>query len=488
MKEIKKTYFLVLFLTCVSVSYLLSGQALAKTGAMPAGIKVQNKTLGKLFWLSGLNNRYLDVESALEQQENIDPQALKANQTGFAKNLLRHGDGANHIRINIKKAFRKRFSQEHTEASMRWFNSRIGRKILKADSEAISPENGKEREKFAKGIMNAPPSESRLLVVERIESAGTLSPNIKSLYLAYVEAMFPFNNLLQGKRLVKVVGMLKDEVIEPIREQVLHQKLFAYRNISIKNLKSYASFLESSAGRWFVLSELQGFTQGIKKALVDVHKVQRELLIEIDEGGPEFPLLRELAPPGQRYLLVQLRDPFKPLFTDDGPVEKPKSPLLPSARQFGNELESIPSIALYVMRKIETKRPELFRKMKHYERLFNSKEELEAMSDDEYADAVETYRTILENAGETKVPISSLQLEYATLRLTGVISKNSKTLALIETSDSKGHAVGKGDIIGPKFGFVDEIQPERIIVIEKSRDYLGNILTRQKTIEFSQKI
>ena len=80
-----------------------------------------------------------------------------------------------------------------------------------------------------------------------------------------------------------------------------------------------------------------------------------------------------------------------------------------------------------------------------------------------------------------------MQLEYKNLRLTGVISKNSKTLALIETSDKKGHAVEKGDIIGPKFGFIDEIRSEKIIVIEKSRDYLGNILTRQRTIEFSQK-
>jgi Tfp pilus assembly protein PilP len=488
MKEFKKTYYLILFLICVLTNFSFSGQALAKMGAMPAGVKIQNKSLEKLFWISGLNNRYLDVESALKQHKNIDPQALKASQTGFAKNLMRHGGGARHVRANLKKAFLKRFSQEHAEASTKWFNSRTGRKILKAESEAISPENQKDREKFAKGIMNAPPSESRLLVVERIEAAGTLSPNIKSLYLAYVEAMFPFNNLLQGKRLVKMVRMLKDEVVEPIREQVLHQKLFAYKNIDVRELNIYAGFLESRAGQWFVLSESQGFAQGIKKALVNVHKVQRELLIEIDEGGPEFPLLRELAPPGQRYLLVQLRDPFKPLFTDMGPVEGPKASPLSSARQFGNELENIPPIALYVMKKIETKRPKLFRKMKHYERLFNSKEDLEAMSDDEYADAVETYRTILEKAGETKVPKSSVQLEYANLRLTGVISKNSKTLALIETSDNKGHAIGKGDIIGPKFGFVEEIQSERIIVIEKSRDYLGNILTRQRTIEFSQKI
>jgi len=484
MKEIKKI-LLILFLSCASMNLWFSGKADAKMAAMPTG---ENKTIERLFWLSGLKSRYLEVETALEQYKNIDPQALKASQTRFAKNLMRRGSGKRHIQINLKKIFIKRFSQEHAQASIKWFNSRTGRKILRAESAALSAENAKERKKFAKGIMSTPPSESRLLVVERIESAGFMSPNIKSLYLAYVEVMFPFNNLLQGMRLVKVVRLLKDDVVEPIREQVLRQMLFAYRNLNVKDLNSYARFLESRAGQWFVLSELQGFAKGIKKALIDVYKVQRELLNEIDDGGPEFPLLRELAPPGQRNLLVRLRDPFKPLYTDKGPVQGPEDAPLAAPRQFGNELESIPPIALYVMRKIEKKRPELFRKMKHYERLFNSQEDLEAMNDDEYADAVEAYRTVLEKAGETKVSKTPLQSEYKNLRLTGTISKDSRTLALIETQDHKGYSVVKGDLIGPKFGSVEEIQSERIIVIEKSRDYLGNILTRERTIEFSQKI
>jgi hypothetical protein len=488
MKAFKKAYFLILFLICVLMNFSFSGQALAKKGTMPDGIKIQNKILNKLFRISGLNNCYQNVESALEGYKNIDPLALQSSQTGFAKNLMRHGDSAIYIRTNLKKVFRKRFIQEHAEASIDWFNSRAGLKILKAESEAISPVNKKKRENFAKGIMKVPPNELRLLVVERIEARGALSSNIKSLYLAYVDSMFPFNNLLQGRRLVKVVRMLKEEVVEPIREQVLHQKLFAYRNIDVKELKKYADFLESSAGQWFVLSVLQGFDQGIKKALTDVHKVQSELLIEIDEGGPESPLLREIAPPGQRYLLAQLRDPFKPLFTDEGPVAGPKSRPLSSARQFGNELKSIPPIALYVMKKIEKKHPGLFKRIKHYERLFNNKKDLEAMDDDEYAGAVENYRAVLGKARETKVSKNSVQLEYENLQLTGVISKKSKTLALIETSDKKGHVVEKGDIIGPQYGFIDEIRSERIIVIEKFRDYLGNILTHQKTIEFLQKI
>ena len=482
----KQKQLLVLFLIYVSLFVL--GQAHAKMGAMPAGSKIQNKTIEKLFWLSGLNNRYQYVESTLGHYKKIDPKPLKPSQTGFAKNLMRHGNGPGQIRADMKKTFIAEFDQEHAEESIKWFRSKTGQKFLKADVEAISSESETEREKFAKGIMSKPPNESRLLVVERIESAEALSGNIKSLFLAYVEAMYPFNNLLQGKRIVKVVRMLKDEIVEPIREQVLHQKLFAYRNIREQDLKSYAAFLESPAGKWFSFSELQGFKKGTKKTLTGVHRVQRDLLAEIDEGGPEFPLLRELAPAGQRYLLVRLRDPFKPLFTDDGPVQNEETAPLSSPRQFGNELENIPPISLYVMDRIERKQPELFRKMNYYERIFNNREDLQAMSDDEYADIIEAYRTVLEKANETKISKTPLQAEYKSLRLTGVISKNAKTLALIETTDNKGHVVGTGDLIGPRFGFVDEVQSERIIVIEKSRDYLGNILTRQRTIEFSQKI
>ncbi len=489
MIKLKKLNLLIKFFICILVNFSLVGQSLAKIGAMDAGVNNhQDKTIEKLFWLSGLNTRYQGVESALDWYKNIDAKALKSSQTGFAKNLMRHGNGPNLVRTSLNKTFLKGFDQGHADTSIEWFKSPTGRRILKAERESNAPDIKKVRDKFIKQMMITPPGESRLLVIERIISEEAISENIKSLFLAYVESMFPFNDMMQGKRLVKVVRMLEDERAEYIREQVRLHRLFDYRDIRETDLRAYARFLESPAGQWFSYSERQGFKKGTQLTLTNVHKVQRKLLVEIDEGGPEFPLLRELAPAGQRYLLVRLRDPFKPLFTDEGPVQTKEPEAVSRARQFGGELENIPPISLYVMNKIKKKRPALFRKMKHYERLFNNREDLKAMSDDEYADAIEGYRVVLEQASDTKVSKSPLQAEYENLKLTGVISKNTKTLALIETADRKGHVVDEGDIIGPRFGHVEDVQPERIIVIEKSRDYLGNILTRERTIEFSEKI
>ena len=192
--------------------------------------------------------------------------------------------------------------------------------------------------------------------------------------------------------------------------------------------------------------------------------------------------------PAKKNAKKKIRDSFKPLFTDKGPIKTKEHETISKVRKFGGELEDTPLISLYVMNKIKGKRPELFKKLKYYERLFNSRENLKAMNDDKYADTVEAYRKVLRQASKTKVSKTPLQTEYKKLRLAGTISKNKKFLALVETSDQKGYVVDEGKIIGPMFGFVKEVQPERIIVIEKSRNYLGNILTKQRTLEFAKNI
>ena len=69
--------------------------------------------------------------------------------------------------------------------------------------------------------------------------------------------------------------------------------------------------------------------------------------------------------------------------------------------------------------------------------------------------------------------------------MTGIIRKKLEAVAMFEVGKN-GYAVRQGDRIGPVFGYVDEIQDEQIVVVEKFRDYLGNILTNQKIIDFYQ--
>jgi hypothetical protein len=297
--------------------------------------------------------------------------------------------------------------------------------------------------------------------------------------------MHPFNQKVDTKGSNKMLKALKGNITEPIREVVLRRMLFSYKDIKNKDLEKYARFLGSPVGQWFSQAKLKGLNQGIKKASYKAGLMQAGLLKEIDSGGPDYPLLRDMVPPGQRYLLIGRRDPFRPLVNEQGLVGFPEIEQLRSpVRIFGDEFRGISPLVLSVFVKIKDQYPKLHKKLTRFQRLFNDREALEEMEDKEYTKAIKNYRNALKKSSDIKMELSPLQIEYDALRMTGVILKKTQALAIFEV-EKTGYAVKIGDLVGPYFGTVKEIKDGEVIVIEKFRDYLGNILKNKKIIHFS---
>jgi Tfp pilus assembly protein PilP len=152
-------------------------------------------------------------------------------------------------------------------------------------------------------------------------------------------------------------------------------------------------------------------------------------------------------------------------------------------RLLGKELKDIPPVAMAIYKKIQNEYPALLDKMNHFETVFKNREMLQEMSDEDYKEALENYKDILKDVGEVKITQTPLQKNYQSIRLTGVILIKKERVALFETSENEGYSVRKGDRIGPDFGYVDDIQLEQVIVVEKARDYLGNTITKQRAID-----
>jgi Tfp pilus assembly protein PilP len=151
-------------------------------------------------------------------------------------------------------------------------------------------------------------------------------------------------------------------------------------------------------------------------------------------------------------------------------------------RLMGKELKDMPPVAMPIYHKIQNEFPELLKKMNYFESLFNNQEKLKEMSDEEYNEAVEKYKSILNGAGEIEISKTPLQEDYQLIKLKGIVSIKKERVALFETLEQTGFSARKGDLIGPFFGQIDDIQPEKVIVVEKSRNYLGVPLTRQHSI------
>lgn len=458
----------------------------AMTPPAQEDLRSQNYRLHTLFKLSGLNDVLGNIESIVQISKNIREDALAPGQGEFARQIMRQAYSSGKFYYVLRQPIAKDYKPQHVRAATQWYRSALGKKILKLETEANDQANRIALEAFVRKIMKSPPSEKRIRLVEKIESSTHMTKAGKTLYLGYVKLMLPFNKNFEGKETSKVLRLLEKSITEPMREVVLRSLLFSYRNLKNKELEKYVGFLNSESGRWFNQAVIKGFKKATQKALYKAGLIQVDLLEEIESGGPEYPLLRDIAPPGQRYMLIGKRDPFRPLVTKNGLVELTESrPARSEARLFGGELKDIPPLALPVYSEIEDKHPKLYRELKHFERLFNNQDALEEMDDEEYAQAVGDYRDVLERSSDIRMDESPLQIDYNSIRMTGIIQKKLEAIAMFEI-DTTGYAVKKGDRVGPFFGYVKEIQSDQVIVIEEFRDYLGNIQKNKKIIQFSQ--
>ena len=475
----------IIFFLWIALAGLPSFSASAKTSPLQGDLQSQNQKLHTLFRLSGVEDVLENMESVLQISGNINEDALAPGQATFAKRIMRHAYPREKFYRVQKQSFYKNYKPQYVHLATQWYRSSLGRKLLRLEKEANNPDSQTAMDLFVENLLNAPPSEERISLIEEIERASGMTKTGKILYLGYVKLMYPFNKNNQGNRLGKMLRIWEESITEPIREIVLRSLLFSYRDLKDKELKKYVEFLNSNAGHWFSQTTLKGFENGTKKNIFMAEKVQADLIKEIESGGLEFPLLEELALPGQRYMLIGKRDPFQPLVNENGLISLPEVSLDSKIRLFGDELKDIPPIALPVFEKIEDQHPALYRKLKSFERLINNREELEEMEDDEYAEIIDSYREALEQASGTKMDESPLQVEYDSLRMTGIIRKKLEAVAMFEIGNT-GYAVRQGDQVGPSFGYVEEIQDEQVIVVEKFRNYLGTILTNQKIIDFFQ--
>ena len=479
------SYMKIFFLLWIAITATQPLFASALTSSVQEDLRSQNYQLNTLFQLSGLEDVLENIESVVKMTGNINEEALRPGQGELSSRIMNKAYSPKKFYRTLKRSFIENYKPQHVRLAVKWYQSALGKKILGLENELNDPANRLAFESFVKKLLNSPPSKMRIRLVERLEHSAHVTEAAQTLFLEYVRLMHPFNKKVDTKGSHKTLKALKGNITEHIREVVLRRMLFSYRDIKNKDLEKYARFLGSSVGQWFSQAKLKGLNKGIKKASYKASLIQVDLLKEIDSGGPDYPLLRDMVPPGQRYLLIGRRDPFRPLVNEHGLVGFPKRKQLRSqVRLFGNEFIGIPPLALSVFVKIKDQYPKLYKKLKRFQRLFNDREALEEMEDKDYTKAIKNYRNALKKASDMKMEVSPLQIEYDALRMTGVILKKTQALAIFEVGKT-GYAVKTGDLVGPYFGTVKEIKDGQVIVIEKFRDYLGNILKNQKIMHFN---
>ncbi|MEC7640797.1 MAG: pilus assembly protein PilP [Nitrospinota bacterium] len=168
--------------------------------------------------------------------------------------------------------------------------------------------------------------------------------------------------------------------------------------------------------------------------------------------------------------------------------EEKKVELPPAPKRFGKELRVLKSIPFELYRKIQDNDPRLHANLEHYSKLFKEKIQLKAMEIKSYFSLVKFYKQLIDQANGQGPEFQGtpLQVDLNSMKFVGILWNQAEPAALIETEDTRGHTLRPGTLVGPNFGVVESIEPEKIIIMERSRDYQGNIKSNTQEMELYQ--
>jgi len=478
-----------IFLSLVLATLIsgVMGSALASTASENVVSDDRRKALDRLFLLTGIDQTAHRLDAQLFGHR-IGQSDLPAEQISMLKNVMNRVHEPDEWLKSVRQFMLKTYEPHSMKALLEWYGSPLGEEIARAEMKDLAEGMTREKEDFIEQLKYIPPREDRLEMVERLEKAVGMTDHTVDSLMMFVKVLIPFNDQFKGKSPRTVKGEIREDLYDSMREYILQSFLFKFRHISNAELSSYVNFATSSAGRWFFRSYFRGSTGALEKTSVKLERLLDRVAQDMNSEGGESQLLKELAPPGQRYIFTRKRDPFVPLVD-------PKEGLIQLAdkdepkmefRRFADELKNLPPIPLEVYRTIKTADPKLYSQLEYYGGLFKQETKIASMKEDVYFDTVNKYKNLLQKANDGKpgMILTPVQTGYESIKLVGVIWKNKKITALVETGDKKGHSINEGDLLGPNFGLVESIQQNEISILEQSRDYQGNILSRKKEIEF----
>jgi len=207
----------------------------------------------------------------------------------------------------------------------------------------------------------------------------------------------------------------------------------------------------------------------------------------------ELDSIKANFPPGERYFSLGKRDPFVPLV---GPEKKGfkrgSSQPSPSKKKRSDGLEApseMPLIPIKVYEKVKAEYPRIVDRLNDFASIFNDESALRKLSNKEYKKKVSRYRSLLSEVlgmQEKMFIRTELQTDFAKMEFVGTFRKEGTTVALVQTEGQKGHTVTVGTLIGPNLGIVKTVDEKKIVILERYRNYLGEILSRPRNIEFKK--
>lgn len=399
-------------------------------------------------------------------------------------------------------AIRDNFHRTHIRRAIRFFQSPLGRKVVALDANFLKQRG--DYDGFLKRLTEHPPERERLELVNRLEKARNEVDYEIQYKASILRTVAPLNQFFAVDGAEKLIMKMKMELRDHQRSLHIIDNLFRYQSLKDRELEKLVRFYESPEGQWFNRVDHEGNAEGLAGMNRRAQGALEQVVRRLKSTREDFETLKAVFAPGLRYMFTNKRDPFVPqievvdleLLSKQKEEAKQREALMQERREkrlafrqrIDDELSRLPVIPYEVYRAVKQVDPRLHSDLEYYGALFKNKSGIREMSETEVIEEIHNYKNLLDKAsgiGSRQIA-SDLQNNLQDLKLSGLIWSGDEAVALVETPDTFGHTIRVGSLLGPRYGVVESIDQDKLTIVERVRDFEGNIRTETKYLEFNK--
>jgi len=161
------------------------------------------------------------------------------------------------VQRDVNHVLKAHYNESHATTYLKHLNSPLLLKMAKLESGTNNPANREDIKAFSTALTNQPTAQSRSTLVERLDKATRTTDFsidmqtafFKAIFVAIEPAMEADMRLGEGE-LEKMVNEVRTSLEEGLRNNTRLSFLYAFRDISDDELKSYIEICESEDYRW----------------------------------------------------------------------------------------------------------------------------------------------------------------------------------------------------------------------------------------------
>lgn len=173
----------------------------------------------------------------------------------------------------VRQALLDTYDADAMARVLTWYRTPTAKKIVRLEQSLGDATQAAAQKAYLATLEDKQPSEERLVLVFRIDEGTSASEETMAAFKTAangwnlgIQRVMSEGGQARAQQIERVLTLYRAQIRDVLSEDILRDMMYVYRHATDAELRAYAEFLESDAGKWFFATIFKGHEAFLERA------------------------------------------------------------------------------------------------------------------------------------------------------------------------------------------------------------------------------